>query len=98
MYEKVEKPKENKSKAVANPVAQNKSVMLGVGLVDNRNISQGTFQLKMLSEREKNNLREERNNVTSFGNNNKSSSTIQELYNTPRQQVRAKKTTSKRRV
>ncbi|MBL4706919.1 MAG: hypothetical protein JKY48_00570 [Flavobacteriales bacterium] len=40
MYEQVEKPKENKSRAVANSVAQNKSnVKQGFGFVDNRHRS-----------------------------------------------------------
>ncbi|WLE95766.1 MAG: hypothetical protein QTN59_13900 [Candidatus Electrothrix communis] len=47
MYEQVEKPKENKSKAVANSVVQKKSgVKQGFGFVDNRpgNIMQRRFQ------------------------------------------------------
>lgn len=37
MYEQVEKPKENKSRAVTNSVAQKKSdVKQGFGFVDNR--------------------------------------------------------------
>lgn len=46
MYAQVEKPKENKSKAIANSVVQKKNNMKqGLGLVDNRNQS---AQLKLL--------------------------------------------------
>jgi hypothetical protein len=47
MYEQVEKPKENKSRAVANSVAQRKSkVKQGFGFVDNRPESKKANQLR----------------------------------------------------
>ena len=47
MYERVEKPKENKSKAVANSLAQKKSgVKQGFGFVDNRPETVAQRQLK----------------------------------------------------
>ena len=50
MYEQIEKPKENNSRAVANPVAQKKSnAKQCVGLVDNRfeTVKQRKLQTKM---------------------------------------------------
>ncbi|WP_020589079.1 hypothetical protein [Desulfobacter curvatus] len=49
MFEQVEKPKENRSKAVANSVVQNKNrVKQSVGFVDNRQraVAQNTIQLR----------------------------------------------------
>ena len=47
MYEQVEKSKENKSRAIANSVAQNKSnVKQGFGFVDNRSESKAQKKLQ----------------------------------------------------
>ena len=70
MYEKVEKPKENKSRAIANSVGQKKSIeKQGFGLVDNRpevtvqrrlqdtaNNRSGMMQLKTIQEMARNSL------------------------------------------
>lgn len=53
MYEQVEKPKENKSRAVANSVAQKKNgVKQGFGFVDNRpeHIVARSLQMKNINE------------------------------------------------